>query len=52
MCETIYRLTFTMFIGSRDFIGGGRVLAGLFVVWRLFTGEGPFLTGLTAFFLL
>lgn len=27
-------------------------LAGLLAVWRLFTGEGPFLAGLPAFFLL
>lgn len=52
MYETLHWLTFTMLIGSRGFTDGGGILAGLVVVWRLFTGEGPFLTGLTAFFLL
>lgn len=52
MYETVDRLTFTMFTGSRDVIRGVMVLARLFVVWRLFTGEGPFLMGLTTFFLL
>lgn len=43
---------FTVFMDSRDVMRGGRVLAGLFVVRCLFIGEGPFLSGLTAFFLL
>lgn len=30
--ETVNRLTFIMFIGSRDFTGGGKVLAGLIAV--------------------
>lgn len=30
--ETVNQLTFITFIGSRDFTGGGKVLAGLFAV--------------------
>lgn len=30
--ETVNRLTFIMFIGSRDFTSGGKVLAGLIAV--------------------
>lgn len=41
-----------MLNGSCAFMEGGGILAGLFVAWFLFKGEGPFLTGLVAFFLL
>lgn len=48
----LYWITFIMLTGSCGFTKGGGSFAGLFVARFLFVGEGPFLTGLLAFFLL